>query len=269
MMTLPERLGRWALLASVWAGLAFLTLPLAIIVAVSFTETEYLTFPPVGFTWRWYQQFLADPSYLESIGLSASIAIGSTVIAILIGIPTALAITRSTLPGMKIVNTIFLAPLILPTIVIGAALLQYASMMGFARSYTALLVGHVVIVVPYILRTVLASLARFDQTLEEASLDLGASAFSTFFLVTLPIIKPGLVAGALFALIISWINVELSIFNATASLMPIPVKLFNYVQYAIDPMVAAISAATIYVAIVAVVLLDIFVGIDRVATPSK
>ena len=170
---------------------------------------------------------------------------------------------------LKLVNTIFLAPLILPTIVIGAALLQYASMMGFARSYTALLVGHVVIVVPYILRTALASLARFDQTLEEASLDLGASAFSTFFLVTLPIIKPGLVAGALFALIISWINVELSIFNATASLMPIPVKLFNYVQYAIDPMVAAISAATIYVAIVAVVLLDIFVGIDRVATPSK
>lgn len=269
MMTFPERIGRFLLLAFVWAGLAFLTIPLLIIVAVSFTETEYLTFPPQGFTLRWYGQFLADTSYLDSIGLSASLAIASTMIALLIGVPTALAITRSTLPGMKLVNAIFLAPLILPTIVIGAALLQYASMLGFARSYTALLVGHVVIVVPYILRTVLASLARFDQTLEEASLDLGASPVSTFFLVTLPIIKPGLVAGALFALIISWINVELSIFNATASLMPIPVKLFNYVQYAIDPMVAAISAGTIYVAIVAVVLLDVFVGIDRVAAPSK
>lgn len=269
MMTLSERIGRFFLVALVWAGLAFLALPLAIIVAVSFTETEYLTFPPVGFTLRWYERFLADTSYLEAIGLSASLAFASTAIAVLIGVPAALAITRSALPGMRIINTIFLAPLILPTIVIGAALLQYASMLGFARSYTALLVGHVVIVVPYILRTVLASLARFDQSLEEASLDLGASGVSTFFLVTLPIIKPGLVAGALFALIISWINVELSIFNATATLMPIPVKLFNYVQYAIDPMVAAISAATIYVAIVAVVILDVFVGIDRVAASQK
>ncbi|MGX1787129.1 ABC transporter permease [Bosea sp. NPDC055332] len=269
MMTFSGRIGHFLLLAFVWAGLAFLTIPLAIIIAVSFTETEYLTFPPQGFTLRWYRQFLADTSYLDSIGLSASIALASTAIALLIGVPTALAITRSKLPGMKLVSTIFLAPLILPTIVIGAALLQYASMLGFARSYAALLAGHVLIVVPYILRTVLASLARFDQTLEEASLDLGASPVSTFFLVTLPIIKPGLVAGGLFALIISWINVELSIFNATASLMPIPVKLFNYVQYAIDPMVAAISAGTIYVAIVAVILLDVFVGIDRVAAPPK
>jgi putative spermidine/putrescine transport system permease protein len=269
MMTVSERIGRACLVIVVWAGLAFLTLPLAIIVAVSFTETEYLKFPPQGFTFRWYERFLADSSYLESIGLSASIAFGATAIAVLIGVPAALAITRSSLPGRGVVNTIFLAPLILPTIVIGAALLQYASALGFARSYTALLLGHVVIVVPYILRTVLASLARFDQSLEEASLDLGASGVSTFFLVTLPIIKPGIVAGALFALIISWINVELSIFNSTASLMPIPVKLFNYVQYAIDPMVAAISAGTIYVAIVAVVILDIFVGIDRVAASQK
>lgn len=269
MTAIFEKIGRCLLVAFVWCGLAFLTIPLAIIVAVSFTDTDYLSFPPQGFTLRWYERFLADTSYLDAIMLSTSLAVGSTLIAILIGVPAALAITRSDLPGMKTVNAIFLAPLILPTIVIGAALLQYASMLGFARSFTALLVGHVVIVAPYILRTVLASLARFDQTLEEASMDLGASGLSTFFLVTLPIIKPGLVAGALFALIISWINVELSIFNTTASLMPIPVKLFNYVQYAIDPMVAAISAATIYVAIVAVILLDIFVGMDRVANPSK
>ncbi|MDF2810079.1 MAG: binding--dependent transport system inner rane component family protein [Microvirga sp.] len=269
MTTLSERIGQFLLLVVVWAGLAFLTLPLAIIVAVSFTETDYLSFPPVGFTLKWYERFLADTSYLESIGLSASIAFASTAIAILIGVPAALVVARSVLPGRKLVSTIFLAPLILPTIVVGAALLQYASALGFARSYFALLVGHVVIIVPYILRTVLASLERFDKSLEEASQDLGANSFSTFFLVTLPIIKPGIVAGALFALIISWINVELSIFNSTASLMPIPVKLFNYVQYAVDPMVAAISAATIYVAIVAVVILDVFVGIDRVAVSQK
>ena len=199
----------------VWAGLAFLTLPLAIIVAVSFTETDYLSFPPVGFTLKWYERFIADPSYLESIGISASIAFASTAIAILIGVPAALVVARSVLPGRKLVSTIFLAPLILPTIVIGAAILQYASALGFARSYLALLVGHVVIIVPYILRTVLASLERFDRSLEEAKSGSRRNSFSTFFLVTLPIIKPGIVAGALFALIISWINVELSIFNST------------------------------------------------------
>jgi putative spermidine/putrescine transport system permease protein len=100
--------------------------------------------------------------------------------------------------------------------------------------------------------------------LEEAAQDLGASRVQTFFLVTLPIIKPGVIAGALFGLIISWVNVELSIFNSTASLMPLPVKLFNYVQYSIDPMIAAVSAATIYVAVVVVLLIDWVFGIDRI-----
>lgn len=268
-MSIADRIARFAVVLVAWAGLAFLTLPLIIIVGTSFTETEFLRFPPVGFTTRWYRQFLEDQSYLDSIWTSVSIAGLATVIAVVIGVLVALVVSRSELMGRRLLNTIFIAPLILPTIVIGAALLQYANALGFARSAFALVVGHTVIVVPYVLRTVLASLERFDQSLEEASYDLGGNALSTFFLITLPIIKPGLVAGALFAFIISWINVELSIFNATAELMPIPVKLFNYVQYAVDPMLAAVSAATIYVAVIAVVLLDIFVGIDRVAASHK
>ena len=125
------------------------------------------------------------------------------------------------------------------------------------------------LVIPYIVRTALAALSGSDQSFEEAAQDLGASRVGAFFLVTLPIIKPGLIAGALFAVIISWINVELSIFNSTASLLPIPVKLFNYIQYSVDPMIAAVSATTIYVAIVVVVALDFIVGIDKVATPSR
>lgn len=268
-MSILDRIARLVVKLLAWAGLVFLTLPLVIICATSFTETEYLRFPPVGFTWRWYKQFLEDQSYLSSIWTSVSIAGLATIIAVVIGVLVALVISRSELSGRRLLSTLFIAPLILPTIVIGAALLQYANALGFARSFFALVVGHTVIVVPYVLRTVLASLERFDQSLEEASYDLGGNAVSTFFLVTLPIIKPGLVAGALFAFIISWINVELSIFNATADLMPIPVKLFNYVQYAVDPMLAAVSAATIYVAIVAVVLLDVLVGIDRVAASQK
>ncbi|MGC0055871.1 ABC transporter permease (plasmid) [Brucella pituitosa] len=268
-MSIIDRIARMGVILLAWAGLVFLTLPLVIIIATSFTETQFLAFPPVGFTFKWYGEFLKDTSYLESIWTSVAIAALATVLAIVIGILAALVVSRSDMKGKRIVNTVFIAPLILPTIVIGAALLQYANALGFARSFFALVVGHTVIVVPYVLRTVLASLERFDQSFEEASHDLGGTAVSTFFLITLPIIKPGLVAGALFAFIISWINVELSIFNATADLMPIPVKLFNYVQYAVDPMLAAVSATTIYVAIIAVIVLDVFVGIDRVAASQK
>ncbi|WP_139976353.1 ABC transporter permease [Ochrobactrum sp. CGA5] len=268
-MSIIDRIARLGVILLAWAGLIFLTLPLVIIIATSFTETQFLAFPPVGFTLKWYGEFLKDTSYLESIWTSVAIAALATVLAIVIGILAALVVSRSDMKGKRIVSTVFIAPLILPTIVIGAALLQYANALGFARSFFALVVGHTVIVVPYVLRTVLASLERFDQSLEEASHDLGGTAVSTFFLITLPIIKPGLVAGALFAFIISWINVELSIFNATADLMPIPVKLFNYVQYAVDPMLAAVSATTIYVAIIAVIVLDVFVGIDRVAASQK
>jgi len=268
-MSIVDRISRLLVVLLAWGGLVFLALPLVIIVATSFTETEFLKFPPVGFTLRWYWRFLADSSYLGSIWTSVAIAGIATVIAVVLGVLVALVISRSEIRGRQLLNTIFIAPLILPTIVIGAALLQYANALGFARSFFALVVGHTVIVVPYVLRTVLASLERFDKSLEEASHDLGGNAVSTFFLITLPIIKPGLVAGALFAFIISWINVELSIFNATAETMPIPVKLFNYVQYAVDPMLAAVSAATIYVAVVAVIVLDVLVGIDRVAASQK
>ncbi|WP_108660037.1 ABC transporter permease [Acuticoccus kandeliae] len=250
--------------AFAWAGLIFMALPLVVIISASFTETEYLAFPPHGFTWRWYGAFLGDPSYIHSIVLSASLAVGATIGATLLGVPAALILARVPFTGSKAIAALFLSPLILPVIVIGVAILQYASALGFARTFTALLVGHIVIVMPYIVRTTLAALAGFQISMEEAAQDLGASATETFFLVTLPQIKPGLIAGCIFAFIISWINVELSVFNTTANLLPIPVKLFNYIQYNVDPMIAAVSAGTIYVSIVIVVIVDWTIGIDKV-----
>ena len=166
-------------------------------------------------------------------------------------------------------SAVFLSPLVLPTIVLGVAILQYASWLGFARTFSALLVGHVVLVTPYVIRTALASLSGMDPGLEEAAQDLGATPTETFFLVTLPLIKPGIVAGALFAFINSWINVEVSIFNSTSQLTTIPVKLFNYIQFNIDPRLAAVSAVTIYFAVLIVLAIDFFVGIERAAVSTS
>lgn len=259
-----RQFGRLLLSGFAWVAILYMALPLLVIISVSFTETAYLKFPPEGFTLRWYTQFLRDPSYVSAIWLSAELAVTATAVALLLGVPVALVLSRVSFPGSRAIAALFLSPLILPVIVIGVAILQFASAIGIARTYGAMLAGHVVIVIPYIVRTCLASLSGLERSLEEAAQDLGAKPLATFFLVTLPQIKPGVIAGAVFAVIISWINVELSIFNTTGSLVPIPVKLFNYIQYSVDPMIAAVSAGTIYVAIIVVAALDLMVGIDKV-----
>lgn len=256
--------GTAAITLIAWLVLLYLVLPLFVVIAISFTTTEYLQFPPVGFTLHWYRRFLADPSYVASILLSARLAFASTLLGFLLGVPAALVLKRSRLPGMQAISNLFLSPLILPAIIIGVGVLQISSSLGFARSFTAMMVGHVVIILPYIVRTTLASLDGFDNSLEEAAQDLGASGLATFVHVTLPMIKPGIIAGCLFGLIMSWIDVEVSIFNTVIAESPIPVKVFNYVQYSVDPMIAAVSAGTIYIAFILVFALDRLVGLDRV-----
>jgi putative spermidine/putrescine transport system permease protein len=266
---LAERAGR-ALIAGVsWAILCYLALPLIVVVAISFTTTSYLRFPPVGATLRWYWNVVDDPTFVEAFVLSGQLAGAATVVALLLGVPAALVISRAEFAGRGVLSAVFLSPLVLPTIVLGAAILQYASALGFARSFWALLVGHVVLVTPYVMRTTLASLSGAERALEEAAQDLGANRLEVFFLVTLPQIKPGVVAGALFAFINSWINVEVSIFNSTSQLTTLPVKLFNYIQFNIEPTLAAVSATTIYFAILLVFAIDWLVGIEKAAVSTE
>ena len=257
--------GEWAVSIAAWLVLAYLMLPLFVVIAVSFTTTEYLAFPPVGFTIRWYEEFLGMPAYVSSIILSVKLAAASTTCGFLLGIPTAIVLSRAEFRGVTTLKTFFLSPLILPGIVIGVGILQVTSTLGFGRSFQAMLAGHLVLILPYIVRTTLSSLQGFERGLEEAAQDLGASRLQTFYLVTLPMIKPGVIAGCLFALIMSWIDVEVSIFNTVIVEAPISVTIFNYVQYGVDPTIAAVSAATIYMAFIFVFLLDRLVGFEQVA----
>ncbi len=262
---LSSLIGRVGLHTSAWIAIIYMTIPLLVIIAVSFNGSSRLAFPPEGLTIDWYRKFLSDPSYLSSIIVSVELAVYATLIALVLGVAVSIAIARGKIPGASLLSTLMMSPLILPNIVIGAALLQFASTLGLARTFGVLLAGHVVLVIPYVVRLVLASFAGINQSLEEASADLGAGAVYTFFFVTLPQIKSGIVAGALFAFVTSFVNVELSIFNTSPSLSLLPIKIYNYVQYTVDPLIAAASASTIYVAIIIVLLIDVFVGIDRFA----
>ncbi|TKT69457.1 ABC transporter permease [Aquamicrobium sp. LC103] len=247
-------------------GMTFLVLPLAVLVGASLTTSEFLAFPPQGLTLKWYAVIFSNPTYVASFLTSTWLAASATLIAILLAVPAALAVSRYDFPGKGAFSAFLLSPLVLPHLVLGAALLQFGGSIGLTRNFWALLVGHVVIVTPFVLRTVLPLLSREQQAMEEASRDLGADGVTTFFLVTLPQIRSGLVAGAIFAFITSFINVELSIFNTTAELNTIPVQLFNYVQYSVDPSIAAVSSATIVAAAVAIILIDLTVGLDFLTT---
>jgi putative spermidine/putrescine transport system permease protein len=247
------------------AALAYLVVPLVVIVGSSLTSTSFLAFPPQGVTLDWYSAMLNDPTYIAAFATSTSLAALATAVAVLFAVPTALAIARFTFPGKRALSSLLMSPLVLPHVVLGAALLQYGTIIGVTRSFTALLVGHIIIIVPFVLRAVLPQLTEEQRGLEEASADLGAGPVTTFFLVTLPQIRSGIISGSIFAFISSWINVELSIFNTTAELTTIPVKLFNYVQYTIDPTIAAVSSITILVAAIVIVILDLTFGLDVLA----
>ncbi|MET3793184.1 ABC transporter permease [Aquamicrobium terrae] len=252
----------WTIRLISLAILAYLTFPLVVIIGASLTTTSFLAFPPQGLTFDWYEVVLTKGAYLSAFANSARLATAATLIAIVMAIPAAIAVARHQFPGKAAFSALLLSPLVLPHLVLGAALLQFGTIIGLTRSFIALLVGHVVIVTPYVMRTVLPLLSPEQKTLEDASRDLGANAWETFRYVTLPQIRPGVVSGAIFAFITSFINVELSIFNTTPELNTIPVLLFSYVEYSIDPTIAAVSAATIIAAAIAIILVDLFIGLD-------
>jgi putative spermidine/putrescine transport system permease protein len=248
------------------AGFAFLLGPIAVIVAASFTAKEFVTFPPQGLTWHWYRAFLGNFGFVSAVRLSLLLATATAVTATMLGTMAAMALARWDFPGRGAVNALFLSPLIVPQIVIGIVLLQFLSVVGIGRTFAALLIGHTIATLPYVVRTVQAVLVGFDIGLEEAAQDLGASRWRTFLHVTLPLIKPGVIAGALFAFVTSWINVEISIFLVASVNAPLPVQIFNYIQYNFDPLITAVSALSVYVALGMLLVVDWLVGIDKFST---
>jgi putative spermidine/putrescine transport system permease protein len=228
-----------------WTVIVFLQVPVLVVVLTAFSTTSYLTIPPQGLTLMWFGKVLSDPSYLSAIRMSLFLAIGSTFLSLLMGVPAAYAIHRKAVAGSDAIEAFLMAPLVMPAVVVGVALLQYYSLVGLRGNMLALLLAHVVITVPYILRAALTSLSGIDAALEEAARVLGATGTETFRLVTLPLIAPGLVAGALFSFITSLDNIPVTIFLISGSQTTLPVLIFSSVEMGIDPSVAAVSTLLI------------------------
>ncbi|WP_282139581.1 ABC transporter permease [Cytobacillus oceanisediminis] len=247
--------------------LLFLAFPLLVLINVSFTELNYLSFPGKGFTLKWYKALFEDISYLDSFLYSFKLSGTATLFAILIGIPASYGLARNNFKGKGIVMNLISSPLLLPQIFLGLALLQFFYYFtNSPQNFYTLVLGHIIIILPYIVRTCVNSFVGISPYIEEAGRDLGAGPWKTFFFVTLPLMKSSIIAGTLFSFAVSWINVEVTIFLTSADQMALPVKMFNYVQYNIDPMIAAVSAVTIYIAFILILIIDMLVGIENIAS---
>jgi putative spermidine/putrescine transport system permease protein len=239
----------------------FLLLPLFATISTSFTELAYVAFPPKGFTLKWYWVAFEKAEFGEALVLSLSIAVFASIIATVLGLMVAVAIVRHRFPGRDALNAFFLSPLVLPTLVIGLALLQYYAMTGVGTTYAGVVVGHVVITSPYATRLIMASLTGIDHSIEWAAQTLGASRVGAFLRVTLPVIRNGMVSGAIFTFIMSFENVTVSAFLSTPKMTTFPVRMFLYWEQVVQPWLIAIASMVIVGTFVVLAIFDRLVSV--------
>lgn len=240
---------------------AFLLAPIAIVAVFAVNPTPYIQFPPVGVSLRWFQKFLASRDFMSALRLSFGVAALVAVLATALGASAALALARGRLPGARLLTATFLSPLMLPAILTGLALFQGYVLLDLGRPLWGLVAGHVLIAIPYVIRTTLAVLQTLDRALEEAARSLGASPARAFAEVTLPLIRPGVLAGGIFAFIVSFDQFPVSLFLVSPGQETLPITLFNYLKYDLDGTIAAASMVSIALSVVVVLVLDRTVGL--------
>lgn len=260
-----ERAPVWALRAFVVAFFVFMLAPILVVVAVAFSSAGYVAFPIEGFSMRWFLRVWNYTPFLESFVVTLKVAFVSTILAAVLGVPAALALARSNGPGANAVMVLLLSPLSMPLIILGFALLFYLSALGFGVSFVSLVIAHTVAGIPYIVRTVAATYRSLSPGVEEAALILGASRWRAFLHVTLPLIWPGIVAGSLFAILLSIDNLPLSYYFGAPGTSTLPVVMLSYIENQFDPAIAAVSTIQLVVAVVALVVIDRLYGISKMS----
>lgn len=241
----------------------FLLAPIIAVVLISFNQTSRLSIDIGVPSLQWYEQMVSNQAFLEGARVSFITAAVVAIVVLLLGVPIALAIARYQFRGKGAISAFFLSPLLVPTVVIGLGLLLVFQPMGLAGTYLGIVIAHFGITVPYVIRTTLMSLKTSDVRCEEAARVHGANSFTTFRRVTLPIIAPGLIAGAAMAFIISFDEAVISLFVAGSGRTTLPVEMFRYLQYRSDPAVAALSVILIAISVALVVVIERVVGLRR------
>jgi putative spermidine/putrescine transport system permease protein len=247
----------------------FIILPQAIVLAVAFSPASFVTFPPTGFSLRWIRHVLSDPSFMRPMWNSIVLGVSAAGCAALLAVPAAIALVRYRFPGANAIQTLLLSPLSLPTLILAIALLFFLSPIGLGNTFQGLLIGHVIITLPYLLRTIVAVYSGTDPRIEEAAYTLGAGPLATLWFVTFPMIRPALFAGGMFAFLISFDEVAVSLLLSNARSVTLPVSILGYLMNNYDPAVAAISVIKMAVVVASLVALEWFYGLRNLTLPNR
>lgn len=258
-----SNVGRLTLNGIVTVLYLFLLAPIAIVVIAAFNSGQYLRFPPEGFSLRWFDKFLHSEPFIESFLFSLRLAGIVSVVATIIGTTAALYVVRHSRRFRALLQLLMISPLPVPAILTGIALLIFFYGLGVGtQNALGLIIGHTIVCLPYVFLTVSTVLVGFDRSLEEAARNLGAGPWTTFRRITLPIIKGGMISGAVFAFIESFDQFPISLLLASVGSTPLPLQLFDYLRFSFDPTAAAVSTLNILMTVVFVLITERLVGLE-------
>jgi putative spermidine/putrescine transport system permease protein len=248
-------------------GLALIA-PTVILIVISFSSGNVLFFPPPGFSGRWYMNFFHRSDWTEATLTSLKVGILAMVMASALGTLTALGLVRGRFPGRGLITALVLSPMIVPAVIVGLGMYIFYLKLKLVGTLPVFVLSHAVLGLPFVVVNVAASLRTVDRNLELAARNLGAGPIRTFFSITLPLIMPGVVAGALFAFITSWDEVVLALFLSTPLFRTLPVRMWTGIRFGVDPTVAAASSMVTGLSLVLLVVL-LFVRIRSVTSVKE
>jgi putative spermidine/putrescine transport system permease protein len=254
---------RFVFAAATMVAMVFLVAPTAIVLFTSFTASESLKFPPSGLSLRWYYALIDADQMQRAAWNSLVVAFWTTLVCVLLGTAASVGVARSRSKWVRACDMLFMSPLLLPALAFGFAALVYINKLGFSPSISLLVLGHVMVCVPFVLRTTVASLSQLDPTLLDASESLGGSRWMTFRRVTLPLIAPGLIAGAFLAFMASFDNVPVSLFLADERTEMLPIHLWQQIDTNLDVRTAAASGLIVIFTLMLMLIAERMAGLTR------
>jgi spermidine/putrescine transport system permease protein len=223
----------------------FMFLPVAVVVLLSFNDSQFGAFPMTGFSLRWFEALWNNDAIMRAFRTSIVLGLMTAVISTTLGVLASLALVRYRVPGRNLITTMLIAPILVPEVVLAVALLLFLNFLGIGKSFTLLLFGHVIFTLPFVILVVQARLVGIRRDVEEAALSLGASPRQTFFSITLPLLMPAVAAGALFAFTISFDDITGTLFWKPGGVETVPTQIFAMLRHSISPEINALGTVMI------------------------
>lgn len=243
--TFADKLGWWVVRVGCVAVLAFLLAPILVVIPLSFSDSSFLAYPIRGWSLQWYRHLFESPEWARAARNSFIVAPAATVLATVLGTLAAVGLSRTNFAFKGLLMSVLISPMVVPIVVVGVAAYLYFAPIGLADTYFGLIVVHAALGAPFVLTTVLATLAGFNHNLVRASLSLGETPFRTFMRITLPVIAPGVISGALFAFATSFDEVVVTLFLAGPDQVTLPRQMFTGIRENISPTIAAVATLLI------------------------